>query len=420
MSLSAIMSALPTGEVAVLAGAGFRDGVPARDAPAGWPMGVARRPDGDLIVNDYWGNRIWRIDRRGHPASVRRRRHPRDRGLTAVRSRKARFREPHDLHQDRHGNLYLSDLGNHTIRRIDYRTGIVTLVAGSGRIGRGGDGGPAVDAELDCTCGVAVDAGGNVYLSRRVGQQHPPDRRAHRDHRPVRRLRGPPLPVRARREPPVRRRRPEPDGLPRRRRPRLACRLLPSRAPGVRLARRPVRLRQLQRPHPPHRHADRHHHDGPGQRAARLQRRRRAGRGGQHADAGRDLPGRPRQPLRGREVRLPHPQGGGRQRHRHHPGRQRRAGLGRGGTARQPDGMQLRRGGDLGRPGRHRALGRLLRPPAPLRRRDRDRHDRPGRHRRRRRRGGRRRLPARPARDRRRRRRLHLLRRPLEPARAPH
>ena len=65
MRLNTTIRALPAGQIAVLAGAGFRDGVPARDAPAGWPMGVARRPDGDLIVNDYWGNRIWRIDRRG-------------------------------------------------------------------------------------------------------------------------------------------------------------------------------------------------------------------------------------------------------------------------------------------------------------------------------------------------------------------
>ena len=164
MSSNTILRDLPAGQIAVLAGAGFRDGVPAREAAAGWPIGVARRPDGDLIVNDYWGNRIWRIDRDGvlHlfggdgiPGTEG------DGGPVA----EARFREPHDLHQDRHGNLYLSDLGNHTIRRIDYRTGVVTLVAGNGRIGRGGDGGPAVEAELDCTCGVAVDADDNVYLS---------------------------------------------------------------------------------------------------------------------------------------------------------------------------------------------------------------------------------------------------------------
>ena len=164
MSSNTILRDLPAGQIAVLAGAGFRDGVPARDAPAGWPIGVARRPDGDLIVNDYWGNRIWRIDRDGilHLFGGD--------GISGTEGdggpvAEARFREPHDLHQDRHGNLYLSDLGNHTIRRIDYRTGVVTLVAGNGRIGRGGDGGPAVESELDCTCGVAVDADDNVYLS---------------------------------------------------------------------------------------------------------------------------------------------------------------------------------------------------------------------------------------------------------------
>lgn len=69
------------------------------------------------------------------------------------------------LRKHQSGDLYLSDLGNRTIRRIDYRTGVITRVAGNGLAGRGGDGGLAVDAELDCTCGVAVDRDGNIYLS---------------------------------------------------------------------------------------------------------------------------------------------------------------------------------------------------------------------------------------------------------------
>ena len=53
------------GEISVIAGVGQRAGIPAREADAGWPMGVARRPDGDLIVIDYQWHRIWRIDRDG-------------------------------------------------------------------------------------------------------------------------------------------------------------------------------------------------------------------------------------------------------------------------------------------------------------------------------------------------------------------
>ena len=65
--------------------------------------------------------------------------------------------------------FYLSDLGNNTYRRIDYHTGIITRVAGSGKKGRGGDGGPALEAEMDTTCGIAVDDAGNLYLSSEWG-----------------------------------------------------------------------------------------------------------------------------------------------------------------------------------------------------------------------------------------------------------
>lgn len=155
---------LPAGETIVIAGVGQRAGVPAKEADAGWPMGVARRPDGDLVVIDYQWHRIWRIDRDGILHAFAGDGVAGDSGDGGPAA-EARFRHPHDLYQDRHGNLYLSDLGNHTIRRIDYETGIVSRVAGNGKIGRGGDGGPALDAELDCTCGVAVDRGGNVFLS---------------------------------------------------------------------------------------------------------------------------------------------------------------------------------------------------------------------------------------------------------------
>jgi DNA-binding beta-propeller fold protein YncE len=164
LNLSDLFTSLAPGTIVTIAGAGYHDGISAREADAGWPMGVARRPDGDLIVVDYQAHRLWRIDRDGILRAFAGDGIPGNIGDGGPAS-DARFFYPHDLYQDRHGNLYVSDLGNRTIRRIDYRTGIITRVAGSGRAGRGGDGGPALEAELDCTCGVAVDPNGNIYLS---------------------------------------------------------------------------------------------------------------------------------------------------------------------------------------------------------------------------------------------------------------
>ena len=164
MSLEKVLAEIEPGTIATIAGVGYRDGGQAAQTDAGWPMGVVRQPDGDLIVCDYLGNRLWRIDQDGVLHTFAGDGVPGDSGDGGP-AIAARFNCPHDLTRDKHGNLYLSDLCNETIRRIDYETGIVSRVAGSGRVGRGGDGGLAVDCELDCTCGIAVDDNGNVYLS---------------------------------------------------------------------------------------------------------------------------------------------------------------------------------------------------------------------------------------------------------------
>ena len=164
LNLRERFAALLPNTIFAIAGVGYRTGIRAREADAGWPMGVVRRPDGDLIVVDYHGHRLWRIDQEGILHTFAGDGVPGHEGDGGP-ARAARFYWPHDLTQDKDGNLYLSDLGNQIIRRIDYATGIVTHVAGSGKVGRGGDGGPALAAELDTTCGVAVDGQGNLYLS---------------------------------------------------------------------------------------------------------------------------------------------------------------------------------------------------------------------------------------------------------------
>ena len=164
MSIQRKLTDLSRGAITTIAGVSIRDGIPARNADAGWPLGVVRRPDGDLIVIDYYAHSIWRIDADGILHRLAGDGVPGNSGDGGP-ALEARFYHPHDLNQDAKGNLYLSDLGNDTIRRIDVETGVITRVAGSGRRGRGGDGGPAVEAELDCTCGVAIDKAGNLFLS---------------------------------------------------------------------------------------------------------------------------------------------------------------------------------------------------------------------------------------------------------------
>ncbi|MCZ6677802.1 MAG: hypothetical protein O7E52_11185 [Candidatus Poribacteria bacterium] len=170
LNLLKLFEELKPNTIVSIAGVGYRDGIPAKDADAGWTMGVVRRPDGDLIVADIRGHRIWRIDQHGILHTFAGDGVPGNSGDGGL-AIDARVYTPHDLYLDKEGNLLFSELGArgpdegpNTIRRIDDKTGVITRVVGSGVMGRGGDGGPALGAEFDTTCGVAVDDEGNIFV----------------------------------------------------------------------------------------------------------------------------------------------------------------------------------------------------------------------------------------------------------------
>ncbi len=66
---------------------------------------------------------------------------------------------------DAAGNLYVSDARNNVVRMIAAGSGTITTVVGNGTQGYSGDGGAATAASLDQPMGLAVDAGGNLYIA---------------------------------------------------------------------------------------------------------------------------------------------------------------------------------------------------------------------------------------------------------------
>ena len=95
------------------------------------------------------------------------------------------------------GALYITEVSNHRVRRLDLKTGQLTTVAGNGQKGYSGDGGPATEASLNEPYEVRFDAQGNMYfvemqnhLVRKVDRQGADlDRRRHRQARLWRRRR---------------------------------------------------------------------------------------------------------------------------------------------------------------------------------------------------------------------------------------
>ena len=71
---------------------------------------------------------------------------------------------PSDVAADAEGNLYIADNNHRRIRKVT-PDGIITTIAGNGRKGSDGDGGPAAEATLRGPRAVAVDPAGNVYFS---------------------------------------------------------------------------------------------------------------------------------------------------------------------------------------------------------------------------------------------------------------
>lgn len=155
-----------SGTITTVAGTGGRgfsgDGGPAVNAMLNAPLGVELDGGGRLFISDTWNQRIRMVDRTGVITTIAgtgERGFGGDGGPASA----ATLADPVGIRTDGSGNLYVADLGNERIRRIDRAGRIATVAGGSG--GGIGDGLPAVDAFLSHPGGTAVDGAGNVYIA---------------------------------------------------------------------------------------------------------------------------------------------------------------------------------------------------------------------------------------------------------------
>lgn len=141
------------------------DGIPAARAQLSYPSALASDRSGNLYIADQYNYRIRRIDSAGvitTTAGTGQRRHSGDGGKAIAAS----FEGPSALAVDSSGNLFVAEFHYHRVRRID-PDGIITTIAGTGKRGCGGDGGPAAEALLDSPAGLAVDGEGNLFVADR-------------------------------------------------------------------------------------------------------------------------------------------------------------------------------------------------------------------------------------------------------------
>jgi sugar lactone lactonase YvrE len=163
---SRIRKITTSGTISTVAGNGTigvaGDGGPAYAAQLHDPAGIAVDADGNLYIADKYNYRVRKIDRQGMIMTVAGNGYAGwegDRGAAT----NARLNNPTGVTVDADGYIYIADRGNHCIRKVTPK-GIITTIAGIGVQGFSGDDGPATAAKMNQPASVTVDKMGNVYV----------------------------------------------------------------------------------------------------------------------------------------------------------------------------------------------------------------------------------------------------------------
>lgn len=142
------------------------DNGPAADIRLFDPNGLARNGWGSIFVADRGfggpGRVVWEIS--GRDARVIAGTGRQGLAETGIPARESSLGSPQGLCLDSSGRLYIADSYNHVVLRLE-GDGRLTRFAGSGRPGAGGDGGPAVEAELNQPYDVRADESDNLYVA---------------------------------------------------------------------------------------------------------------------------------------------------------------------------------------------------------------------------------------------------------------
>jgi uncharacterized protein (TIGR03437 family) len=140
------------------------DGGPATGAQLHNPFGVAVDAAGNVYIADELNHRIRRVDANGTITTVA------GNGMAGFSgdggpAANAQLNDPLNVLADGSGNLFIADSGNNSIRKVT-PDGLIATIAGGGASDPG-DGGPATRAVVSAPSGMAIDAGGNLYIADR-------------------------------------------------------------------------------------------------------------------------------------------------------------------------------------------------------------------------------------------------------------
>lgn len=145
------------------------DGGAATSAQLNYPMGVAADAAGNIYIADNGNNRIRKVNTSGIISTFA------GTGVggfsgDGAAANLAQINAPTGVATDAAGNVYIVDANNDRIRKVN-TSGIISTIAGTGVGGFSGDGAAATLAQLNNPSGVTVDAAGNIYIADMTNQR---------------------------------------------------------------------------------------------------------------------------------------------------------------------------------------------------------------------------------------------------------
>jgi sugar lactone lactonase YvrE len=165
-----LLSLLPLSAqtIATIAGTGIAgfsgDGGPGVEAQVNNPYGLVTGPDGALYFCEIGNHRVRRLDLKTGVISTAAGSGQKGYAGDGGPALDASLNEPYEVRFDVAGNMFFAEMQNHVVRRVDGKTHLISTVAGTGVAGFSGDGGPAAKAQFRQPHSIAFDHDGRLLI----------------------------------------------------------------------------------------------------------------------------------------------------------------------------------------------------------------------------------------------------------------
>lgn len=129
------------------------------------PYSVATDASNNLYIADVFNNVIRKVDFSTKKVNAIAGNHTAGFSGDGAAATSAQLSNPYGIALDKKGNLYIADALNNRIRKVDATTQNISTIAGTSTAGSTGDGGLATAATLNYPYAIAIDTAGNIFIA---------------------------------------------------------------------------------------------------------------------------------------------------------------------------------------------------------------------------------------------------------------